>query len=228
MQNDAKINECDAERFVEEMRQFYTVVYDYLSEWGEIIHKQHLSRYVEAWTFQTKIVTGTNWNNFFKLRLSPKAQPEIQTLAICMKAAMRYDLSLQYLDSEPVPMWPGQWHLPYVPLEELWSGTLSADYQLLVSAARCARTSYVAHDKKPTTIEDDLKLAAQLLSDEHMTPFEHQATPMRVSQFALVSGATVMWDAGVTHVDRYGRPWSGNFNSWIQHRQLLQDFNLGD
>lgn len=46
------------------------------------------------------------------------------------------------------------------------------------------------------------------------SPFEHQATPMpRVVDFSV---------DGVTHQDRYGKWWSGNFRQWVQHRQLIK------
>jgi hypothetical protein len=67
----------------------------------------------------------------------------------------------------------GEWHLPLVqddersmPIEELKK----------VSAARCARVSYLTHDGK-RDIEKDIELCERLRSDRHLSPFEHVATP---------------------------------------------------
>jgi len=29
------------------------------------------------------------------------------------------------------------------------------------------------------------------------------------------------WENGMTHIDKCGKSWSGNFRGWIQHRQLV-------
>ena len=68
-----------------------------------------------------------------------------------------------------------------------------------ISAARCARVSYLTHDGKPTEPEDDVKLFQQLTGSgpiKHLSPLEHVARPNR-------------------------ELWSGNFRGW---RQLRKDF----
>lgn len=174
--------------------------------WQKVIHKQHLNRYLEPWMFQKKVVTATEWDNFFKLRLHPNAQPEIQELAKCMKQAME--------SVEPIKLRPGEWHLPYV-------NVIDQEYNLEIfkkeSAARCARVSYLNHDKSSPDIAKDLALADKLLNDGHMTPFEHQATPMD----DLYTDLDVDWQPGVTHQDRLNQQWSANFRGWIQNRQIL-------
>ena len=126
------------------------------------IHKQTLNRALEPWLRIRTLVTATEWDNFFKLRLAPDAQPEIQTLASAMLNAMN--------DSEPIERFI---HLPYV-LEEEVRAQGRGDWWK-VSAARCARVSYARMDGKPTDVESDLKLAKQLLSSGHLSPFEHAA-----------------------------------------------------
>lgn len=44
----------------------------------------------------------------------------------------------------------------------------------LISAARCARVSYLNHDGSKPDILKDLALAKRLIDSGHMTPFEHQ------------------------------------------------------
>jgi thymidylate synthase ThyX len=196
----------------------YGTAIDALLPFKSRIHKQHLNRYIEPWMYQTKVVTATEWDNFFQLRLAPDAQPEIQELARCMRRAID---ALHPDDYEPLG--PGAWHLPYVteeiPLEDAKK----------CSAARCARTSYRNHDRSNPVVEKDIELFDFLLSSMHMTPFEHQAAPMEyLSELTTPMHASweSLWEDGITHRDRHGRFWSGNFRGFIQHRQLLQGWNL--
>ena len=126
------------------------------------IHKQTLNRALEPWLRIRTLVTATEWDNFFKLRLSPNAQPEMQSLARAMKSAMG--------KSDPKE---GVMHFPYLKFHEK---ELPISTQKKVSAARCARVSYARHDGKETTTEDDVKLAKNLFDAGHMSPFEHVAT----------------------------------------------------
>lgn len=180
------------------------------------LHKQVVNRLLEPFQYIKVIVTATEWGNFFKLRLHEDAQPEIQELAKCMKEAM--DTSI------PVKLEYGEWHLPYVDRNEFQiNGTYSGlpyieiDYTRAIkcSVARCARVSYLNHDNTNPNIEKDLELASKLLKDGHMSPFEHQATPMRQASFDLLT------EEGLTHIDKYDNLWSGNFKSWLQYRQML-------
>lgn len=177
------------------------------------IHKQHINRYMEPWMFQSKVITGTEWGNFFKQRLAPDAQPEIQELARCMKEAME--------QSAPIELTKHQWHLPYV--DDYWK---FQDHEgaRIVSAARCARTSYNNQDKVPSNLGEDIKLSVMLQESEHMTPFEHQAKPMGYL-FDSVHTFPSYTQEGITHKDRFNRFWSANFRGWIQNRQLMQDWN---
>lgn len=129
------------------------------------IHKQTLNRALEPWLRIRTLVTATEWDNFFKLRLAPDAQPEIQNLAKAMKTAMD--------GSKPREMIV---HLPYVTDEE-FSGELNP-YFWKISAARCARVSYARLDGKPTDTKADVELANRLLASGHLSPFEHCAFAM--------------------------------------------------
>lgn len=168
-------------------------------------HKQIVNRLLEPFQFITVVVTATEWDNFFKLRMHPDAQPEIQELARCMKKAMTV--------SEPYRLEPGQYHTPYVGNgyslpEGDFSIIPSLEDNIKCSVARCARVSYLNHDKSEPAAEKDKVLHDDLLSAGHMSPFEHVATPMRVCE-------------GVTHTDNDDYYWSGNFREWAQYRQLL-------
>ena len=118
-----------------------------------------MNRLLEPFGFIRVLVTATDWANFFSLRLAPDAQPEIRDLARAMKQAMA--------DSTPVRT--GE-HMPYLTTRER-----THPQKGLISAARCARVSYMTFDDKEPDVEADIQLARRLLRDRHMTPFEHQA-----------------------------------------------------
>lgn len=172
-------------------------------------HKQIVNRLTEPFQFIRVVCTATEWDNFFHLRLDKAAQPEIRELASCMKAALD---TQDWKDLEE-----GQWHAPYV-----GNGYADNRTDLARSVARCARVSYKNHDKTDTTLEDDIRLSTMLYESGHWSPFEHQATPMDFEPWVIdLVGETIAMDRGVTHWDRNGVPWSGNFCEWIQYRQWL-------
>ena len=49
------------------------------------LHKQVLNRYLEPFLNTKEVVTSTEWDNFFTLRLASDAEPHIQKLAALMK-----------------------------------------------------------------------------------------------------------------------------------------------
>ena len=116
--------------------------------------------------------------------------------------------------SIPVELQPGEFHLPYIMSDE----ALPLDVAIKCSVARCARVSYLNHDKSVPNIEKDIALADMLLKAGHMSPWEHQATPMSHAHY---TECEQRWEKGVTHTDIMSRQWSGNFRGWIQHRQTL-------
>ena len=137
--------------------------------WGMVkcnLHKQVANRILEPWQYISVIITSTEWENFFQLRDHPDAQPEIQALAKAIRAAMAA--------ATPVPAREGYWHLPYIfeedrnrPLRDL----------VRMSAARCARVSYLTHDGSCPVPEQDFKLYDRLVGSHpmHASPIEHQA-----------------------------------------------------
>lgn len=177
-------------------------------------HKQVVNRLIEPFTHIDVIVTSTEWENFFDLRLHPDAQPEIQELASQMNIVMQ--------GSMPLVTELDEWHLPYVGSDE--AENLASVYDksapLRVSAARCARVSYSNHGKNDVDINKDLELSSMLLHSRHMSPFEHQAKPMGGSWSPGQSDPYFM-QPGITHIDRNGYLWSGNFHGWIQNRQVV-------
>ena len=135
-------------------------------------HKQVVNRLLEPFAHINVVVTATNWENFFELRDHPDAQPEICQLARVMREAMT--------NSAPKRLEWGDWHLPYIRASEMEAGTQTL---LEVSAARCARVSYLTHDGRETTLDEDRDLYARLAAGEprHASPLEHQARPLAAS-----------------------------------------------
>lgn len=182
---------------------------EWLSQYN--LHKQIVNRVLEPFQYIKVIVTATEWDNFFKLRLHEDAQPEIAQLALHMKEAM--------VDSLPKELVPGEWHLPYIQVEDCTKTT--TDNFVKLSVARCARVSMLNHDGSNPHVEKDLYLYDRLVGStpEHASPSEHQACPMPSD----VDFTT----KGVSHLDKYGNYWSGNFRGFLQYRKILEDTNWG-
>lgn len=168
-------------------------------------HKQIVNRLTEPFQFIKVIVTATEWSNFFKQRLASGAQPEIRELAHCMREVM--------LKSIPEEMDVRHYHLPYISDEEMEENNSN---MIKASIARCARVSYLNHDKSLPDLEKDVNLYNFLIEHGHFSPFEHVATPMDPE-----AKWNTLLPAGYTHQDRLGVLWSGNFRGWLQRRQEI-------
>ena len=135
------------------------------------IHKQIANRLLESFLPIETVLSSTEWDNFFHLRLAPDAQPEMRALAYKMKLAMD--------KSTPVELKPGEWHLPYISQDDRTNlaqeGDLFGDLQR-ISAARCARVSYNTFDGTPNYTKD-LEFFNKLIQGGHFSPLEHVATP---------------------------------------------------
>ena len=179
-------------------------------------HKQIVNRILEPFTHIRVIVTATNFANFFALRDHEDAQPEIRELAVAMKKAIE--------ESTPQLLGIGEWHLPYLDAEDftniyehLKENSITrhdpAQHQIwmmacAISAARCARVSYLTHDGERPPIEKDMELYHHLVhaNPPHMSPCEHQATPD-------IHDAYEGWN----RLDL-----QANFSGWIQFRHLIK------
>jgi thymidylate synthase ThyX len=139
------------------------------------VHKQWANRLIEPFMYATAVATASEygWANFFGLRCSPLAQPEMKELACKMLKA--------YVDSTAVVLKPNDWHLPYVTSAE--RDAYGIDDLLKFSSARCARTSYLPPDGSPIDLDKDRALHDRLRDDHHMSPFEHQA--QLIGEFSL-------------------------------------------
>ena len=131
------------------------------------VHKQVVNRLLEPFMWHTVIVTATDWDGFWQQRCNPLAQPEINLAATAMRAAR--DASV------PRPVPDGAWHTPYVRLDE---ADLPVETRKRVSAARCARVSYLTHDGRRDLAADEQLYDRLVTADPpHWSPLEHVATP---------------------------------------------------
>lgn len=125
------------------------------------LHKQVVNRILEPYMWMTTLVTATEWENFFALRLHKDAQPEFQHLAHIMLS--------NYLNSSPVRFDWGGWHIPFGDQIE---GNHDVNTRLKIAVARAARTSYLTISGD-INIEKDIKLHDSLAESGHWSPFEH-------------------------------------------------------
>lgn len=130
------------------------------------VHKQVINRMIEPWTFINVQITATTWKGALDLRIDNAAQPEFQGLALQIKNALDKTYYRRLKE--------GEWHLPWIRDDEYH---LPIQQLQKISAARSARLSYTPIGDVKTNIGKDLKLAEDLWSQQHLSPFEHQATP---------------------------------------------------
>ena len=206
------------------------------------LHKQVPNRLTEPFQMMKVVITGTDFDNFFNLRIHKDAQPEICMLAYKMYQAMQ--------ESEPVELKAGEWHLPYVGFYRVKSGrgfgcveyftgvvgtesyySLTLEQALKLSATSCASVSYRTEGM---TLEKADKIFDMLIKAEvvHSSPLEHCATP--VSKEVEIENSDYLtvgfinkasdpntWEDGVTHMNKQGELCSGNLRGFIQYRHLL-------
>lgn len=174
-------------------------------------HKQIVNRLLAPFSHIDVVVTATEWNNFFALRLHKDAEPHMRMLAEAMKKAMD--------ESTPTLLQPGEWHLPYIDQSDRReAGTVEEyrtsawwDYLIKISAARCAAVSFRPFDGHGDH-EKELARYDKLLTSRplHASPLEHQATPDEQEEYFEDGDPGLRWARPRLH---------GNFVGWIQNRK---------
>jgi len=194
-------------------------------------HKQVVNRLTEPFQMIKAIVTSTEWDNFFWLRYDEAADPTLQELAKEMLKA--------YLETPAKLLGSGEWHLPFVHtcrendvqkfyINDPEDGSvriyLSLEEAQKVSAARCAAVSFRRVDY---TLEKSVEVYNKLVGAErkHASAFEHQAKVPEDDGAINVKWDPQTWEPGISHVDRHGNLWSGNFKGWVQFRKLIPGEN---
>lgn len=156
------------------------------------LHKQIANRLVEPFMWITVIISTTSFEHFRKLRDHEAAEPHFQDLARAMVQARD--------ESEPNVLSVGEWHMPLTFPED---SDFKIEDLVKLSAARCARVSYMTHDGKRDP-EEDFKLHDRLVGPGHWSPFEH---------VARAEGDTEM---------------RGNFKGFTQYRKLFESEFVDD
>ena len=158
---------------------------------------------------------------------SSQAEIHIQALAEAMWDA--------YNESEPNQLQPGEWHIPFGdtfdeneltkilnrihPIQPAWLEwqiNQINDLKIKIATARCARLSYMTFEGK-IDYAKDIALHDTLLKAHHMSPFEHCAKAPTEDELNFK-------DKGF-NILKGTEPYSGNFNGWIQYRQLIEQSN---
>ena len=198
----------EALEIIDELRQMALASCLALHDLG--VHKSIINRYLEPWSYITVVMTATEWKNFFRLRVHPKAEKHFNKIASQIKDAIDASVPTQLNDYA--------WHMPYLrgeDYDEIRDGFDSLNMENVpqgdpqetrmelmkrVSAARCARLSYLTHEGK-RSLNADLDLFRTLihpkLADErdddviHASPLEHVAQASCHKNFR--SGPFVGW-----------------------------------
>lgn len=196
-------------------------------------HKQVYNRLTEPFQMIRVLVSATETDNFFWLRNDKAADPTLQEQARCMYEAMQL--------STPQVLEPGEWHLPFVNVtrednkymrQEFWESNydgviLTTEEAIKVSCARCAATSF---RNENYGLEKSLQVYDRLVNGDkvHAGALEHCGTPMeeKVLHKALTGCVNYLfipdtWQQGISHVDRDGQLWSGNYCGFVQYRKLV-------
>lgn len=202
--------------------------------------KQVFNRLTEPHQIMKAVVSATEFDNWFWLRDHDAADPTIRELAYCMKSARDA--------SNPQALFAGEWHLPYVKTVRMDSlkycleedgytifPSLELEDAIKVSCARCCAVSFRNIDYG---LDKSREVYNRLVSDEkiHGSALEHAATPMKESSnmFALIRNEEKFvnvpswpetWEKGISHMDREGNLWSGNYKGFIQYRKLIPGEN---
>jgi thymidylate synthase ThyX len=219
---------------------------DYAEYWSAAFHeagyhKQVYNRLTEPFQVMKTIVSATEWANFFWLRNHEAADPTLQELARKMQST--------YNESVPQLLKAGEYHLPYVE-SSTWSGQqhfgvadaegvlqhVSLEDAIKVSCARCAAVSFRNIDYG---VEKSREVYDRLVGDarKHSSALEHVATPMQkeyveddylgteYDDSVNCPSVPSTWEKGISHADREGDLWSGNFLGFIQHRKTIDGEN---
>lgn len=185
------------------------------------IAKAQVNFVLQDLTWIRGIITATEWENFFALRLDlndegkPKARPEVFKIASMMKEAMD--------NSTPELIEYGQWHIPLIGdgyIDAIQNDTW--DKWKKIGTGRIARVSYLTHLGKNDP-DADINLHDGLRVDMHMSPFEHVARPFAPDEWDDIERA----ESVLVHYGNFATKqqiidqleFRGNFRGWHQYRK---------
>lgn len=184
-------------------------------------HKQIANRIIEPYSHTKLVVSGTEWNNFFNLRIHKDAEPNIREMAIKIYEVTR--------SSAGVRLYNGEWHLPYISMYRqeghmryvFDNQYVSLSEAIRISLACVAQVSYRSLNTHPAAID---RIYNSLFPSDgapiHGSPAQHLATPFKEAQ------CKGDWQEGETHRDRDGYSWSAQLRGWCQYRKLIPNENV--
>lgn len=152
-------------------------VHQRLEELG--LHKQVANRVLEPFLWTTCLISSSTWDNFLALRRDKDAQPEMQKIAGMIGDAL--DASKPVVRSVHLPYWEDDdedriyYYTSSPSLPTTRELAKIANMRKQVSAARCARISYLNHEGV-RDIDRDLVFADRLITKRHWSALEHPAT----------------------------------------------------
>lgn len=171
-----KAKMCSIAWNIHRMMTFATV--KFLSKMD--LHKQWANRLLEPHTYIRQVVTSTTWDNYITLRHHGDAQPEIVALAYMAKQQLAEyranDYALYRKVSNTHRKNARHWHLPYITEAERIEFQHRPLYLAKLSAARCARTSYLTQEGITPNPDRELGTFKKLAESDpiHASPLEHQ------------------------------------------------------
>lgn len=173
------------------------------------LHKQWANRLLEPHSYIRQVVTTDDWENYFNLRIHDDAQPEIILLALMIKEQVdliEKNQSYRLVSNKKGLYTAENWHLPYITDKERIKFRGYPFYLAKISAARCARTSYLTQEGITPNLEREIGTFKKLAESVpiHASPLEHQAYP-------AVNGETR----------------SRNFQGFIQYRAHYEEKEFG-
>ena len=205
------------------------------------VHKQNANRLLAPFAYTTCIMTGTEWDNFFSLRLSKDAQPEFREIALMLKEL--YD-NADWKES--------RYHIPFEDeITKLYSNKINEhwrssngfsdgnspefyhfgntyansiemdeyyEYVMKISASMCAKLSYNTQDNEDT-LEKHLERAEMLIKHKHQEPFSHQAVAMNKDEFQMFYKSMIK--KGYQEIE-YG--WCYNIRGFKSFRYILENY----
>lgn len=142
------------------------------------VHKQWANRPLETHLYVRQVISSTDLSNFYGLRIDDNAQPEIVALALLMKHKQKMSKP-RMATSDPRHV--GSWHLPYITQLERVSFFDNPWHLVKLSAARCARTSYLTQEGMVPKPEKELGTFEKLVASRpiHASPLEHPAHALK-------------------------------------------------
>lgn len=148
------------------------------------IHKQVTNRVLEPFSYMRMVVTATELDNFFWLRLHEHADPHINELARVMLFALQ--------ESVPTALQHGDYHVPFFG-NGYWTPEIEAHYGVTAqqaiehSMSCCAQTSYRKLDMSTEKTEDIIK---KLFGGDRQHCFSSDTEVLTLEGFKLFKDLT--------------------------------------